>query len=128
MDRAGGFDARAIGFSRGCFRRSHEHLADVVTTVRLVDNEGCDPTPRAIVVRHWHEVVGCSPDERPAAVVGDEHIGPRIGEHAFEPTAELVSSLRMAELVEQASELIGILLSSRANRHSSHLGRIMNAR
>ena len=75
---------------------------------------------------HWHQEAGCSPDER-AGVVGDEHIRPRIGEHAFEASMEFVDNLLMAQLVEQASELIGVLGSSRANDHCSHLGQSMNA-
>jgi hypothetical protein len=79
-----------------------------VATVGLVDNDGCDPAPGAIVVCHRHEEVRCGPDER-HAVIGDEDIGPRIREYALEPTAECVFGLRMAQLVEQVSELIGIV-------------------
>src|SRR5262249_41634841 len=80
----------------------------------------------APVVRHWYEEVGCGPNERPA-VVGDDHVSPRIGEHVFEPPAKCLSGLRMAYLVEQASELIGILRPSRANCRCRHLRRSMNA-
>jgi len=88
IQRAGGFDAGTLGLSRGCFRRFHEHLADAVAMVRLVDHEGCDPALRAPVVRHWYEEVDCGPNERPA-VVGDDHVSPRIGEHVFEPPAKV---------------------------------------
>src|SRR5262249_22666325 len=40
-----------LGLSRGRFRRFHEHLADTVATVRLVDHEG--------VIRH-QEPLSCA--------------------------------------------------------------------
>lgn len=123
MKRARGFDARADGLASGFLRHVHEHVADALATVTLVDDESSDPAPGAIVVRHWHEEVRRGPDKRPA-VVGNEHIGPRISEHGLEPTAKCVSGLRMAQLVEQASELISILDPSRANAHCSHPGRV----
>ena len=121
MERAGGLDARARRAPSGRLDRFHEHLADAVATVGLIDHEGCDPAPGATVVRHRHEEVCRGSDER-QAVVGDEDIGPRVGEHVLEPIAECVRGLRMTQLVEQASQLIGILGASRANRHSNHLG------
>jgi hypothetical protein len=120
MERARGFDARAGGVPSGPLCRFHKHLADAVSTVGLLDNQGCDPAPGAMVVCDWHEEVRCGSDERPA-VLGDEHIAPRISEHALEPTTECMRCLRMAQLVEQASELIGIVEPSRANGHCSHV-------
>jgi hypothetical protein len=102
-------------------------VADAVAAVGLVDHEGCDPAPGAIVVRHWHQEACRNPDERPG-VVGDEHVGPRIVEHAFNPSMKVVDSLLVAQLVEQASELIGVLGSSRTNGHCSHLRQSMKAR
>jgi hypothetical protein len=122
MERACGFDPRARGVSRRLLRGVHEPAADPVAPVGLGDHEGRDPAPGPIVVRHRHEEVRGGPDER-AVVVCNEHVGAWIGQHAFEPTAERVCGLRMAQLIEQASELFGILNPSRANRHRTHLSR-----
>jgi hypothetical protein len=127
VQRTRGFDARAGGGSRRPLRRLDEDVADAAAAAGLVNHESCDPAPRAIVVRHWHQEVCRSPDERPG-VVGDEHVGSRIGEHAFEASVKVVDSLLVAQLVEQASELIGVFGSGRANGHCSHLGQSMKAR
>jgi hypothetical protein len=126
MERAGGFDAGARRVSSGRFRRFHEHLSDAVATVRLVDYQSRDPAPGAAVVRHRHHEVRRGPDER-AAVVGDEHIGSRIGEHVFECGTQAICGLRMAQIAEQASEVIDIREPTRANNHCGHPDRIMNA-
>lgn len=124
---ASGFDARAGGVLRRPLRRLDEHVADAAAAVGLVDHEGRDPTPGAIVVRHWHQEARRGPDEHPG-VVSDKHIGPRIRERAFEASMEFIDCLLVAQLVEQASDLIGVLESSRANGHCGHLDQSMNAR
>jgi len=86
LERAGGFDTRATGVPSGRLCSCHQHPADAVAAVRLVDHEGGDPAPRTAVVGHRHEEVRGGPDKRPS-VVGHEHVRPRIGEHVFQRTA-----------------------------------------
>jgi len=57
-------------------------------------------------------------------LICDEHIGSGIGEHVFKPTSEHAGRLRMAQVVEHASELLGILEPSRANGHPSRFARV----
>lgn len=83
MERTGGLDPRALRVPRSRFGRFQKHLADAAATVRLVDYECRYPAPRAAVVRHWHHEVRRGAEER-AVIVGDEHIGSRIREHAFQ--------------------------------------------
>lgn len=127
VKRAGGFDPRAGGVPSILLGRNHEQVADAVAAMRLVDYEGCDPAPWTAVVRYGHEEVRRRPDQR-LPVVRDEHIGSNIREHAFEATAQHVWRLRIAQLIEEADELFGILEPSRANCHRGHLGRSMKAR
>jgi len=118
MQGAGRFEPRAGGLPGRRLGCSHEQLPDPVAAMRFVGNDGRDSAPGATVMGDRDKEVGHSPDQRPG-VVGDEHIGSRIGEHVFKPTAQHVGSLLMAQLIKQASELIGILEPSERRLQSS---------
>lgn len=111
MQRTGRFDPCAGGGTSRPFRRFNQHAANPVATVHLLDDEGGDATPRTIVVRYGHEETRRGPDER-LAVVSNEHLSPRISQHALQPIAERGVGLRMAQLVEQPSQLPDVLKTS----------------
>src|SRR3954462_9316050 len=91
-------------------------------TLLLLHYQGRDPTPGAAVLRHRYAEVRWIRDEAPV-IVCNEDAGTRIGERAREQTGQTVSGLRVSELGEESSELIGVPYLSRANGDGRHLGR-----
>jgi len=119
MECARGFDAGARDVPGGFLGRFNKHVADTTAAVSLVNHEGRDPTPGAIVMRHWHEEIRRGTDQR-AVIVSDEYVGTRISEHVREPPAEGSRRLWVAQLVEEAGELVGIVDPSRTHIHGAH--------
>jgi len=119
MECARGLDAGARDVPGGLLGRFHKPVADPATAVCLVHDKGCDATPGAIVMHHWHEEVRRGPDQR-AAILSDEHVGTGISEHVREPPAERSRRLWVAQLVEEAGELVGIFEPNRSHSHGAH--------
>ena len=72
-------------------------------------------------MRHRYEEVRRGSDEG-LTIVGNEDAGARIDASAPEQAPQTVRGLRVSELLEESSELIGVVYLGRANGHSGHLG------